>query len=93
MLKLTKSASLNQYSSAPESQKQLLLDFDGLSSDPVYLPDLAAQEIGGGHPAKGLLLSYQQSSFLIWCSRHLYDSLSILNKASDYGYQHTWAWC
>ncbi len=45
------------YSSALGGQKQLLLDFDSLSSNPIYLPDLAAQEISSGHPAKGLLSS------------------------------------
>ncbi len=76
------------YSSAPGGQKQLLLDFDGLSSDPVYLPDLAAQGIGGGHPAKGLSSSRRRSSFSTQRSGRLYGSLGILDEASDYGYQY-----
>ena len=79
---------LSLYSLALESQKQRLLNFNNLLSNSVYLLGLAAQGIGGGHPAKELSLGHQQSSFSTQCNRRLYDSVDILNKASDYGYQY-----
>ena len=79
---------LSLYPSALGDQKQRLLDFNDLSSDLIYLSGLAAQEIGNDHPVKGLSSSHQQLSFLMQHSECLYGSFDILNKASNYEYQH-----
>ena len=67
-------------------QNQLLLDFDGLSSGSIYLPDLADQGIGNDYLMKEASSGRQRSSFSTQRSGCLYNSLCILNEVNDCGY-------